>query len=189
MRHASFRRPSTGLSRDPPRKEWYLSLHQTDDEAAQNSEDTVSHPEQLELQINLGPMPTTWCTDLAALSLGLQSGRDDIVRGTETSDGVRFDVVVGIKQGRDGAPDFKGPLVHGRPGERFLYLSWGEVTAHSEHDAFRRLKVYLSPVSRKGWSSPGVSWEQVHQGSITTSISGRGHDGTPHCGTAPAFWA
>jgi hypothetical protein len=132
-------------------------------------------------------MPTA-CTDPATLSLGLQSGHDDIVRGTETADGVRFDVVVGIKRGRDGAPDFKGPLVHGRPGDRFLYLSWGEVTAQSEHEMFRRLKLYLSPVSRKGWSSAGVSWEQVEQGSIRTSVSGQGSDGTPHCGTARVLW-
>lgn len=147
----------------------------------------MSHPEQLELRIDLGPMPTA-CTDPATLSLGLQSGHDDIVRGTETADGVRFDVVVGIKRGRDGAPDFKGPLVHGRPGDRFLYLSWGEVTAQSEHEMFRRLKLYLSPVSRKGWSSAGVSWEQVEQGSIRTSVSGQGSDGTPHCGTARVLW-
>ncbi len=80
----------------------------------------MSHPEQLELRIDVGPMPIVWCTDPAALSLGLQSGRNKIVRGTETADGVRFDVVVGIKRGRDGAPDFTGPLVHGRPGDRFL---------------------------------------------------------------------
>tara|TARA_B100000686_G_C16326882_1_gene731141 strand:- start:129 stop:614 length:486 start_codon:yes stop_codon:yes gene_type:complete len=153
-----------------------------------NGEDTVSHPEQLELRIDLGPMPTAWCTDPTALSLGLQSGRDDIVRGTETADGVCFDVVVGIKRGRSGAPDFKGPLVHGRPGDRFLYLSWGKVTAQSDHEMFRRLKLYLSPGSRKGWSSRGVSWEQVNQGSITTSVSGQGPDGTPHCGTARVLW-
>ena len=133
-------------------------------------------------------MPIVGCTDPAALSLGLQSGRDDFVRGTETTDGVRFDVVVGIKRGRDGAPDFKGPLVHGRPSERFLYLSWGEATAEIEHAMFRRLKLYLSPVSRKGWSSPGVSWAQVNQGSVTTSVSGQGPDGTPHCGTAALLW-
>ena len=148
----------------------------------------MSHPDQLELRIDVGPMPAVWCTDPAALSLGLQSGREDIVRGTALEGGVRFDVVVGVKRGRDGEPDFTGPLVHGRPGERFLYLSWGRVTADSEHDIFRRLKLYLSPVSRKDWSSPGVTWVQVKRGSITTSVSGSGPDGTPHCGTAEVRW-
>ena len=148
----------------------------------------MSHTDQLELRIDVGLMPAVWCTDPAALSLGLQSGRDDIVRGTALEDGIRFEVSVGVKQVRAGDPDFTGPLVHGRPGERFLYLSWGHVTAHSEHDMFRRLKLYLSPVSRKDWSSPGVTWAQVKRGSITTSVSGSGPDGTPQCGTAEVRW-
>jgi len=148
----------------------------------------VSHTDQLELRIDVGPMPAVWCTDPAALSLGLQSGRDDIVHGTALEHGMRFEVSVSVKQGRAGDPDFTGPLVHGRPGERFLYLSWGHVTADTEHDMFRRLKLYLSPVSRKDWSSPGVTWAQVKRGSIAASVSGSGPDGTPHCGTAEVRW-
>ena len=148
----------------------------------------MSHPDQLDLRIEVRPMPAVWCTDPAALSLGLQSGRNDIVRGTALEGGTRFEVSVGVKQGRGGDPDFSGPLVHGRPGERFLYLSWGHVTAASEHEMFRRLKLYLSRCSRKDWSSPGVTWAQVKRGSITTSVSGSGPDGTPHCGTAKVRW-
>ena len=133
-------------------------------------------------------MPAAWCTGPAALSLGLQSGRDDIVHGIALEDGMRFEVSVGVKRGRAGDPDFTGPLVHGRPGERFLYLSWGHATDDSEHDMFRRLKLYLSPVSRKEWSSPGVTWAQVQRGAITITVSGSAPDGTPHCGTAEVRW-
>jgi hypothetical protein len=148
----------------------------------------VNHPQQLEVRIDLRPMPDLWTTHPGALSVGLQSGSDEIVRGTETSDAVHFDIVVGVKTGRDGAPDFTGPLVHGRPGERFLYLSWGTVTPETPHETFRRLKLYLSPVSRAGWSSPGVSWDQINRAAITTTVSGRGPDGTPHCATAALMW-
>jgi hypothetical protein len=133
-------------------------------------------------------MPDLWTTRPGALSVGLQSGSDEIVRGTETLDGVHFDIVVGVKTGRDGAPDFTGPFVHGRPGERFLYLSWGAVTPDRRHETFRRLKLYLSPVSRAGWSSPGVSWDQINRGTLTTTVSGRGPDGTPHCATSALVW-
>jgi hypothetical protein len=143
---------------------------------------------ELRVRIDIGPMPTVWCTDPSALSLGLQSGREDIVRGTALEGGMRFDVVVGVKRGRGGEPDFTGPLVHGRPGDRFLYLSWGRVAADNEHDMFRRLKLHLSPVSRKDWSSPGVTREQVGRGSVTASVSGSGPDGTPHCGMAEVRW-
>lgn len=145
--------------------------------------------DNLRIRIDVAPMPTIWCTDTAALSLGLQSGRDQIVRGEKTNESVRFEVEIGVKRGRDGSPDFTGPLVHGRPGERFLYLSWGHVTPEQEHDMFRRLKLYLTPVSRSGWSSSGISWQQVERGSsVAAAVSGRGPDGTPQCGTAPVHW-
>ncbi len=133
-------------------------------------------------------MPETWCSDPGALSVGLQSGRSDIVRGERTDDGLYFSVDVVVKTGPDGEPDFAGPLVHGKRGDRFLYVSWGTVTATDDHAMFRRLKLYLSPVSRRDWSSPGVSWAQIEAGVAGTHISGRGTDGTPHCGSAPIHW-
>lgn len=39
--------------------------------------------------------------------------------------------------------DYRGPAVHGRAGERFLYLSWGEVTGDS-FEMFRRAKLMLA---------------------------------------------
>lgn len=144
----------------------------------------------LRLVIDVGPMPNVWCGDPAALSLAVQSGRDGLVHGVETEQGVRFEIEVGVKKARDGAPDFRGPLVHGRRGERFVYLSWGHVTADDEHVMFRRLKLYLSAVSRKGWSSPGIGWAAIERGDpVHVSVSGRGADGTPHCGSAPVRWA
>src|SRR5258707_7722563 len=38
-----------------------------------------------------------------------------------------FDIDLEVVADTDGEPDFRGPYVHGRRGERFLYLSWGEV--------------------------------------------------------------
>ncbi len=41
--------------------------------------------------------------------------------------------------------DFSGPAVHGRRGERFLYLTWGEYDGH-EFSMFRRAKLMLADV-------------------------------------------
>lgn len=41
-----------------------------------------------------------------------------------------------------GLPDFRGPAVHGKRGERFLYLTWGDVAGGS-FSMFRRLKLML----------------------------------------------
>jgi hypothetical protein len=46
---------------------------------------------------------------------------------------------------RDGEPDFRGPAVQGRPGERFVYLTWGEGSRET-FTMFRRAKLMLSDV-------------------------------------------
>lgn len=48
-----------------------------------------------------------------------------------------FEFDVPVRDGR-----FTGPFVHGRGGERFLYLSWGEMTSNGFR-MFRRGKVHL----------------------------------------------
>lgn len=42
--------------------------------------------------------------------------------------------------------DFRGPYVHGKPGDRFLYLNWGTVAADGSFSLFRRAKLSLSGV-------------------------------------------
>ncbi|GAA3197324.1 DUF5990 family protein [Dactylosporangium siamense] len=45
----------------------------------------------------------------------------------------------------DGLLDVGGPWVHGRPGARFLYLSWGAVTG-DEFAMFRRAKLMFGDI-------------------------------------------
>ncbi|GAA2610328.1 DUF5990 family protein [Paractinoplanes durhamensis] len=45
----------------------------------------------------------------------------------------------------DGLPDVGGPFVHGRPGARFLYLSWGNVSGES-FEMFRRAKLLFGDI-------------------------------------------
>ncbi|MDF6040871.1 DUF5990 family protein [Streptomyces sp. JH14] len=42
--------------------------------------------------------------------------------------------------------DVKGPYVQGRPGGRFIYLSWGTVDASGAFTMFRRAKLMLDAV-------------------------------------------
>jgi hypothetical protein len=46
----------------------------------------------------------------------------------------------------DGTLDFRGPVVHGRRGERFLYLTWGDVHPGGRFAMFRRAKLVLDRV-------------------------------------------
>ncbi|MFJ6570498.1 DUF5990 family protein [Streptomyces sp. NPDC091292] len=42
--------------------------------------------------------------------------------------------------------DVKGPYIQGRPGDRFIYLSWGTVDAAGAFTMFRRAKIMLNGV-------------------------------------------
>ncbi len=86
------------------------------------------------------------------------SGRSDIhvgvQRGTEVVGLVpgdmgeaQFDVEIEVEVGAEGAIDFRGAYVHGRGGERFLYLSWGEVDGEGTFTMFRRVKLHLRPLA------------------------------------------
>ncbi|RAO34388.1 hypothetical protein PSN13_03255 [Micromonospora saelicesensis] len=59
----------------------------------------------------------------------------------------------------DGALDVGGPWVHGRPGARFLYLSWGAVTQDG-FAMFRRAKLMFTDV-------PTELLRAVHEGDGT----------------------
>ena len=47
---------------------------------------------------------------------------------------------------KDGVHDFRGPAVQGRRGDRFIYLTWGEVSSNAEFDMFRRAKLMLDRI-------------------------------------------
>jgi hypothetical protein len=42
--------------------------------------------------------------------------------------------------------DVRGPHIQGRPGERFIYLSWGSVDNNGHFTMFRRAKLMLADV-------------------------------------------
>jgi hypothetical protein len=48
----------------------------------------------------------------------------------------------------DGSTDFGGPFVHGRRGDRFLYISWGDVDGQ-EFTMFRRAKLHFADIDTK----------------------------------------
>ena len=76
----------------------------------------------------------------------------------------------------DGALDFRGPAVQGRRGERFVYLTWGNVDADGGFEMFRRAKLMLDRiepalVDSRGW--PG--------GGLRARVDLTGDGGGPRC--------
>ncbi len=73
--------------------------------------------------------------------IGVQRGTDveQIAPATVTA---AFDVEIKVVD--DG--DFRGPSVHGRRGDRFLYLVWGRVTPTAAFDRFARSNIMLNGI-------------------------------------------
>jgi hypothetical protein len=55
-----------------------------------------------------------------------------------------FEFDIDILPSEEGAWDFRGPHVHGKRAERFLYLTWGDLSPTGEFTMFRRAKLHLS---------------------------------------------
>lgn len=89
-------------------------------------------------------LPGASCGGYDDVHVGVQVGRvpEDLVRGDAAS--ARWEVDVAVRHTPDGV-DFSGPAVHGRRGERFVYLTWGEGTG-TRFAMFRRAKLMLAEV-------------------------------------------
>jgi Family of unknown function (DUF5990) len=90
-------------------------------------------------------MPGSACTraqgfeeDRTNVPVGVQQGSDVIDLVPDDAAEARFEIDVPVKSGR-----FSGPFVHGQRGERFLYLSWGDLGAGGAFTMFRLAKIHL----------------------------------------------
>lgn len=77
--------------------------------------------------------------------VGIQVGSEPVqlvkTDASEVHGELDIDAVV-----RDARLDFRGRAVHGKRGERFVYLTWGEVSRVNEFEMFRRAKLMLNRI-------------------------------------------
>jgi hypothetical protein len=89
-------------------------------------------------------LPGRTCGSCSDIHVGVQVRRDPAFLVPADAESARWEVEVDVVE-REGSPDFRGPAVQGKRGERFVYLTWGEV--HDESFAmFRRAKLMLADV-------------------------------------------
>lgn len=74
-----------------------------------------------------------------------------------------------------GGVDVTGPYVQGRPGGRFVYLSWGTVAGDGGFTMFRRAKLMLGAVD------PGVLGRAARTGLLTARVRLTDAEGGPIC--------
>ncbi len=105
------------------------------------------------------------CPVLPGVSVGVQRGKE--VEQEFPADG---SVLTWVLDARRVGADIRGRYVHGRPGNRFLYLSWQR---HRE-GMFRRAKLMLNAVTE-------ADLEEADQHGLTARLSLLMPDGTPVC--------
>jgi hypothetical protein len=81
-----------------------------------------------------------------SVHVGIQRHREVVELFPGNATEAVWDVPIDVGPGRDGGTDFRGPHVQGKPGERFLYLSWGEVATDGQFAMFRRAKLWLGTI-------------------------------------------
>ena len=103
--------------------------------------------------------------------VGVQVGREpfDLVSGDAAS--ARWQLDVDVVRGPHGELDFRGPAVHGRRGDRFLYLTWGRVHDGS-FDMFRRAKLMLHAVDPQLVASAAAGRSLVGTVRLTDDLGG-----------------
>ncbi|RZU48384.1 hypothetical protein EV385_0098 [Krasilnikovia cinnamomea] len=92
---------------------------------------------------------------LGNVHVGLQRRAEVVARVRADAASASWELDVATRE-VDGLLDVSGPYVHGRPGARFLYLSWGGVDG-DEFAMFRRAKLMFGDV-------PGALLRAAHAG-------------------------
>jgi hypothetical protein len=111
---------------------------------------------------------------LGNVHVGVQRKSDVVERVPATADGARWEFDVASRE-VDGLLDVGGPWVHGRPGARFLYLSWGAVDGEA-FAGFRRAKLMFGDI-------PTELLRRAHDGDgvLVGALGLTDADGLPRC--------
>jgi hypothetical protein len=113
---------------------------------------------------------------LEDVRVGVQLGREphDVVPGDAAS--ARWELDVRVVTGPDRTLDFRGPAVQGKRGDRFLYLTWGNVV-DGRFEMFRRAKLMLNRID------PGLVTEaEQHERRLVGTVRLTDQRGGPRCG-------
>ena len=105
---------------------------------------SASTKRPLRIRIEGSSLPGRTFGEHQHVHVGVQCRSDavDLIPGDAAEAIFEFDV--DILPDDAGGWDFRGPYVHGKRGERFLYLTWGDHPPGGGYEMFRRAKLHLS---------------------------------------------
>jgi hypothetical protein len=112
---------------------------------------------------------------LANVHVGVQirAEPEHLVRGD--AGGARWELEIDPVIDRHGELDFRGPAVHGKRGDRFIYITWGDVDDSGTFQMFRRAKIMLDRVDRD------LMRAAIDRGRLTARIRLSDDRGAPRC--------
>lgn len=113
-------------------------------------------------------------TPLTNVHVGVQRRRDPVSLVRADADEARWDLTIDVVDRADSI-DFRGPEVQGKSGDRFVYLTWGELGSAGRFEMFRRAKVMLNRVE------PDLIESARTSGILVADIDLTGDDGGPRC--------
>ena len=108
--------------------------------------------------------------------VAVQIGKEPVgpVRGDAGS--ARWELDVRVVVDDDGGVDLRGAAVHGKKGERFLYLTWGDIGAHHKFAMFRRAKLMIGDIEPELLAAAARD-----DGALVASLSLTDERGGPRC--------
>jgi len=111
---------------------------------------------------------------LGNVHVGVQRKAEVVSRVPATAPSAEWEFEVTSRE-VDGLLDVGGPWVHGRPGARFLYLSWGAVDGDT-FAMFRRAKLMFGDI-------PTALLRRAHdgEGTLVATLGLTDPDGGPVC--------
>jgi hypothetical protein len=79
--------------------------------------------------------------------VGIQRGKDVIETFPGDAEAASWSFDCDVVEGAGGI-DLRGPYIQGRPGDRFVYLSWGDVNDRGDFAMFRRAKLMVGAIDQ-----------------------------------------
>lgn len=108
--------------------------------------------------------------------VGVQIRNDSEQLIPADADTAHWELEINVVAGAGGSLDFKGPAVHGKRGDRFLYLTWGSVSDGGGFDMFRRAKLMLNRIDPELVRAAN---NDMHQ--LVARVRLSDDNGTPRC--------
>jgi hypothetical protein len=113
-------------------------------------------------------------TAMSNVHVGIQVRRDPVELVPADAHEAHWVVPIDVVE-RDGQFDFRGPAVQGARGERFVYLTWGDVGDSGHFKMFRRAKLMLSRIDQT------IVRGALETDHLSAKVDLTGNDGGPRC--------